>query len=98
MGKHGIVLGILPRYDSPNIPKLNALLASSLQDDFIGIAKTIKLCHVDKKDRVHLRPNVHFYLENHQSKNWKVSLNNPEIIACPIHIVLNSSIENEIPL
>ena len=51
-------VGNLSRYGSPNIPKLNALLSSSMQDDFIGIAKTIKLCHVGKKEYIFVPTNT----------------------------------------
>ena len=68
------MLGLLPRYDSPKIPELNELLSLSLRDDFIGIAKTIKLCYVDRKDKVHPRHNASIFgISNHRPNNRETS-------------------------
>ena len=56
------VFGVLPRYDSEHIPTLNSYLQESLRQNYVGLSKSIKLGHVDKKDRVHLRTNAYFLL------------------------------------
>ena len=42
------VFGVLPRFNSPDIPTLNNL-EESLGPNYAGLSKTIKLCHVDKR-------------------------------------------------